>query len=384
VKRVVVLGLMGQYPMGGMAWQVIHHVLGFRRLGCQAFYVENSGAPPYSPRLGSVARDARENVRFLSTTFRRFDLDEAWGYYDSLEDRWHGLDRARVAELLEHAELVVNLCGASRPDPNARRKGCLVYVETDPVLEQVKLARGDPDARAFVRSHDVCFTYGWNVGEPGCKVPTGGVAWRKTHPPVLVDLWKSPPHPRGIWRTIATYRNSGKDVVIDGETYFWSKHPNFDRVMDLPSRTRQRIEIALATPGADPVRARFLAGGWRLRDAYAASRNAFAYRRYLQGAKGEFSVEKDDQVRLSTGWFSDRSVCFLAAGRPAVLQDTGFGTRLPTGTGLLAWRTPEEAADALDRVARDYDHHARAALRIARDHFDASVLLPAMLDAAGG
>jgi hypothetical protein len=383
VKRVVVLGLMGQYPMGGMAWQVLHHVLGFRRLGCECFYVENSGAPPYSPRLRSIVADARENLRFLRDTFRRFDLSDAWAYYDCLTSRWAGLGEARVRDLLEHADVIVNLCGATRPESHAARKGCLVYLETDPILEQVKLASGDPRSRAFVDAHDLHFTYGWNVGEPGCPVPSGGIAWRKTHPPVLVDLWEGARAPaRARWRTIATWRNVGKDVTLGGETYLWSKHPSFERVMDLPSRTREPLEIALVAT-EEAVRERFLAAGWALADPWLATRSAAAHRRYIRGARGEFSVEKDDQVRLRSGWFSDRSVCFLAAGRPCVLQDTGFGTRLPTEEGLLAWSTAEQAADALERVARDYSRHRAAALRIAREFFDASVLLPPILEAAG-
>ena len=382
MKRVVVLGLMGQYPLGGMAWQVLHHVLGFRRLGVETYYVEDSGAPPYSPLEQSIVDTSRENVRFLRETFRRHGLADAWAYYDSLVKRWHGMTQTRVDELMEHADAIVNLCGASRPDPAKKRRGCVVYIETDPILEQVKYARGDADTCEFLRSHDVHFTYGWNIGTKTCKVPAGDIAWRKTHPPVLVDLWESPPKPRGDWRTIATYRNKGKDVVIDGETYHWSKHLNFDRVMDLPSKTKERLEIALVSP-TDELRERFTSQGWKLEDPYRISHGAGVYRRYIQGAKGEFSVEKDDQARLKVGWFSDRSVCFLGAGRPCVLQDTGFGARVPTGTGLIAWNTPEEAADALERVGKDYPRHAKAALAIAREHFDASVLLPPILEAAG-
>lgn len=383
MKRVVVLGLMGQYPFAGMAWQVIHHVLGFERLGVCCYYVENSGAPPYSPRLQSVTDSAAENVRFLADTFARHGLADRWVYRDSLTGEWPGLGRAKAEELLREADVVVNLCGASRPDPGDERKGCLVYIETDPVLEQVKLAHGDAETRTFLDAHDVLFTYGVRIGDPACPVPSGGIPWRKTHPPVLVDLWQAPAPARAPWRTIATYRNKGKDVVLGGRTYRWSKHPNFERVMDLPRRTRERLEVALVTAGESEVRERFLASGWRLADPVAVSGDAEIYRRWIQDARGEFSVEKEDQTELRVGWFSDRSVCFLAAGRPCVLQDTGFAARVPVGEGLLAWSTPDEALDCLERVCRDYERHCAAALRLARDHFDARVLLPPILDAAG-
>ncbi len=381
-KRVVVLGLMGQYPLGGMAWQVLHHVIGIRRLGYDVAYVENSGAPPYSPRLQSVVERPSENLRFLRETFRRLDLADRWAYFDSGKKRWHGMSASKANDWLENADVLINVCGASRPDPGQKRRGCLVYIETDPILEQVRYAAGDPDTRAFLDGHDVLFTYGVNIGKPECRVTDAGLRWHPTHPPVIVDLWQKPPRPNGDWRTIATYRNRGKDVTIDGETYYWSKHPNWPKVMDLPARTRERLEVALVSPGAE-LRAEFVSKGWQVEDPYRISHTAFVYRRYIQGAKGEFSVEKDDLVRLRVGWFSDRSVCFLAAGRPCVLQDTGFGNWARTGMGLLPWSTGEEAAEALERVAKDYAAHARAAREIARETFEASVLLPPILRAAG-
>jgi len=381
-KRVVVLGLMGQYPLGGMAWQVLHHVIGFRRMGYDCVYVENSGAPPYSPKIHSIVEKPTENVRFLRDTFRRFDLAEQWAYFDSGGQRWYGASAATVEDWLENADAIVNVCGASQPDVERKRKGCLVYIETDPILEQVRYVQGDPATRAFLDGHDLLCTYGTNIGKPDCVVPDAGLRWLKTLPPVVVDLWESPPKPRGDWRTIATYRNRGKDVVIRGETYYWSKHPNWPKVMDLPRRTKERLEVALVSPGPE-LEQEFRSQGWQVEDPYRISHTAFVYRRYIRGAKAEFSVEKDDVVRTKVGWFSDRSVCFLAAGRPCVLQDTGVGARVPTGNGLIEWNSAEEALEGIERVARDYAAHAKAAREIARAHFEASVLLPPICQAAG-
>lgn len=382
MRRVVVLGLMGQYPMGGMAWQVLHHLIGFQRLGCSCHYVENSAAPPYSPRQGRIGTTAEENLVFLRETFRGFDLADAWSYYDCLTGSWSGMGESRTREVLERADLILNLCGATLPDHAQRPKGCLVYVETDPGLEQVKLASGDARALAFLQAHDLHFTYGWRIGEPECRIPGCGVDWRKTHPPVVVDLWDPPGRRTSTWRTVGTYRNRGKDVVLDGRTFYWSKHPSFEQVVDLPSRTREALELAVWIED-EAVRDRFRRHGWQLRDPYPVSRDAQTYRRYVREAKGEFSVEKDQLVGLRPGWFSDRSVCFLAAGRPCVLQDTGFDARIPAGPGLLAWSTVSEAAEALERVAADYDLHARGARELALELFDARVLLPPMLEAAG-
>jgi hypothetical protein len=383
MKRIVVLGLMGQYPFGGMAWQVLHHVIGFRRLGYETFYVENSGAPPYSPRLQSIATSADENIRFLQDSFRQFYLSEAWAYYDSLTREWVGMKQSRVEELMEHADAIINLCGASLPESGERRKGCLVYIDTDPGLEQVKLAQGDRVSRDYIAAHNRHFTYGWNVGEADSLIPSGGIAWQKTHPPVVTDLWEtSLASPLTTWRTIATYRNKGKDVVLDGETYHWSKHPNFEKVVHLPSQTTECLELAVTFPDAN-IRDRFQRAGWQITDPYPVTKTASEYHRYIAGAKGEFSVEKDSYVLLNSGWISDRTVSFLAAGRPCIVQDTGFSRRIPCEAGLLTWRTIEEASEALARVGQDYDRHAEAARAVAREYFDASVLLPSILEAAG-
>src|SRR4029453_8181935 len=132
------------------------------------------------------------------------------------------MSKSRTREILERADLIVNLCGATSPEISQRPKGCLVYVETDPGLEQLKLASGDTATRSFLQAHDLHFTYGWNIGEPDCPVPACGVDWRKTHPPVVLELWDSPARPSASWRTIGTYRNHGKDVVLDGRMFFWS------------------------------------------------------------------------------------------------------------------------------------------------------------------
>src|SRR3989442_8270349 len=150
MKRIVVLGLMGQYPLGGMAWQVLHHLLGFRSLGYECFYVENSKAPPYSPRRRSIVESASENLRFLRNTFRQFGLSEAWAYYDCLTHRWFGMRKPAVQDLLEHADVILTLCGATLPDPDQPRKGCLVYIVPDPIGRNILAQDSPPCFRGYV------------------------------------------------------------------------------------------------------------------------------------------------------------------------------------------------------------------------------------------
>ncbi len=379
--RVVVLGITAQYPMAGVTWQAMHYLAGLRALGCDVFYVEDSGAPPYDPASGGVAIDPSPNVAYLATVMRRLDLAERWAYWDAQRDVWHGLDAPQVRALYGSANAIFNLCGATRLRPEHRQGARLCYVETDPIYEQIRVANGDADSIAFLAEHDLLFTYGELLGTPSCTVPVERFTWIPTRPPVALDEW-APRDPGTAYRTVATWENKGKNVEFRGETYQWTKHRNFLRMIDVPRQARTRVELAMDPLDAG-VRADLERHGWTLVDPRPISADVDAYRGFVEGARGELTVAKDIYVRPRSGWFSDRSVCFLAAGRPVVTQETGFSERVPSGRGLLAFATVEEAAAALRTVEGDYASHARAAREIAAEYFAAERVLGAMLDAAG-
>jgi hypothetical protein len=200
-------------------------------------------------------------------------------------------------------------------------------------------------------------------------------SWRTTRPPVIPELWEAHVNAAAErFTTVATWKNVGKDIRFRGETYHWSKHMNFLEVIDLPRRTLQRLELALEVDD-EGARDLLVRHGWLITDAFEASRDLTAYQRHIERSRGEFTVSKDLVVRTRSGWFSDRSVCYLAAGKPVVTQDTGFGKYVPTGAGLFAFQTVEEAAAALDEVNRDYARHCRAARGIAEEYFAADRVL---------
>ena len=374
-KRIVVLHLAGRYPLGGIGWQAVHYVLGLARLGHDVYYVEDSGAHPYDPRVKSVVDDASYSVAFLADVMGRFGLADRWAYVDAVTGVHHGRSRGQLADLYRDADALFNVCGATRLTEEHLRCPIRVYVETDPVFEQIRVAEGDRQAILALEDHTHHFTYGENMGQPDSPIPLEKFAWRPTRPPVLPDLWNTPVDPTaGRFTTIATWKNAGKDIHFRGETYLWSKHLNFLRVIDLPSRTRQPLQMALEVE--DPAMSDLLTrNGWSLSDAFQASRDLTAYQRYIRESRGEFTVAKDLVVRTRSGWFSDRSVCYLAASKPVVTQDTGFGKYIPAGVGLLAFEGVEEAAAAIDEVNRDYDRHSREARRIALEYFGADRVL---------
>jgi len=374
-KRLVVLHLAGRYPLGGIGWQAVHYVLGLTRLGHDVYYVEDSGAHPYDPRVKSVVEESSYSVAFLAEVMARFGLADRWAYVDGVTGTCHGLSRERLRALYREADGLLNVCGATQLKDEHLRCPVRVYVETDPVFEQIRVAEGDHRAIEALGEHTHHFTYGENLGQPDCPIPLAKFAWRTTRPPVIPDLWDARVNPAAErFTTVATWKNIGKDIQFLGETYYWSKHMNFLRVVDLPSRTRQPLELALEVDD-EATRDLLARKGWLITDAFEASRDITAYQRHITRSRGEFTVSKDLVARTRSGWFSDRSACYLAAGKPVVTQDTAFGKFVPTGEGLFAFETVEEAATALDEVNRDYARHSRAARRIALEYFAADRVL---------
>ena len=374
-KRLVVLHLAGRYPLGGIGWQAVHYVLGLTRLGHDVYYVEDSGVHPYDPRIRSVAEEGSYSVSFLAEVMARFGLADRWAYVDGVTGTCHGLSRERLRDLYREADGLLNVCGATELKDEHLRCPVRVYVETDPVFEQIRVAEGDHRAIEVLGEHTHHFTYGENLGQLDCPIPLEKFAWRTTRPPVIPDLWDARVNLAAErFTTVATWKNVGKDIQFLGETYYWSKHMNFLRVADLPSRTRQPLELALEVDD-EAARALLARKGWLITDAFEASCDITAYQRHIARSRGEFTVAKDLVARTRSGWFSDRSACYLAAGKPVVTQDTAFGKFVPTGEGLFAFETVEEAAAALDEVNRDYVRHCRAARRIALEYFAADRVL---------
>lgn len=384
---IIVLGLLGQFPMSGIAWQLIHHLLGFQQLGFDVYYVEETGSPPYDPRLKSLVDDCTYSLHCIAETLGQCGFANAWAYHDQLTGQWFGLSEQRLWNLFAQAVCVVNLCGASHPEGlTFRPRGTFVYLETDPVLFQIRLAQGDPEAYRFLAAHDAHVTYGENLGAVDCPIPLPYFHWKKTRPPVVVDCWPFRldefEHARSRFTTVATWHNRGKDVCFRGETYHWSKHRNFLALVDLPRRTSQSLELAVEIDNTGML-AEFQRRGWILTNPLTVSQDLQVYQDYICDSRGELTPAKELVALTNSGWFSDRSVCYLAAGRPVVTQETGFSKFVPVGRGLFAFSTPNEAAAALDAINRDYPAHARAAREIAREYFDARKVLGKMLYEVG-
>jgi hypothetical protein len=381
--QIVVLHLAARYPFGGVVWQLLQHLIGFRALGFDVYYIEDHRGHVYDPDALSLVPDPTNNLKRLDAVLTRFDFGGRWAFLDSVREEYVGMTRARCFELLRESDFVVNLCGATEPRDEHRAAKSLIYLETDPGVFQLELKRKIPTALDFARAHRHFFTYAQNIGAPDCVLPAAGLQWHPTRPPVVLDEWHpgvGAAEPRAF-TTVGTWRNNGSDMEIAGQTYYWSKHVNFQKMIDVARRANQPIELATdLTSGADYDAA--VVGGFEFSPVVPMSLDIDAYRNFISGSRGEFTVAKDIYVRPRTGWFSDRTVCYLAAGRPVVTQRTAFERFVPTGEGLLGFDDADEAVEAIKQINADYARHARAAREIAVNYFDATKLLSDVAETA--
>ena len=405
--RLVVFGTIGQMPLAGVAWQVLHYLEGFRRLGFAVYYVEDTGDWPYDPDRNTITDDPTYAINYLGALMARFGFSDRWAYRATARDGCtFGLSEADLQRLFEKADAIVNLTGSTVLRPEHRQVPVRIYLETDPVLSQIEAERGSASRVDLLKAHTHHFSYGENLGAPDCGIPVNRFAYRATRQPVVLDWWTSTSasptlrSPARGWpfTTVANWRQSGKDVEWQGEKYTWSKHHEFLKFLDLPRRSGQPLELALAMKGEvkgeerlrvelsdeDAESIRLLTShGWQVIDALSLSRHLAPYHNYILGSRGEFTVAKDQNVRLRSGWFSDRSACYLAAGRPVITQNTAFGRYLPTGEGLFAFDRIDDVLAAFRAVDANYERQRRAARAIAEECFKAETVLAKLAEESG-
>jgi hypothetical protein len=381
--------MMGRTPFAGVGWQVLHYLEGLRRLGCRVHYVEDTGDWPYDPEQNSITDDCRYTTDYIGRLMCWCGLSDCWAYRAAAQGgRLLGPAATRVDELLARADVLINLTGATVLREEHLRVPVRIFLETDPVRPEIEVAQGHQFTIDLLSSHTHHFTFGENFGAPDCGVPLGRFAYRPTRQPVVLEWWhRSGAAPRSRradnrFTTVASWKQSGKDAEWRGETYTWSKHHEFLKILDLPFRAGRSFELALACDDDEDLQL-LAEHGWRVVDALALSKDPLPYRDFILGSRGEFTVAKDQNIRLRSGWFSDRSACYLAAGKPVITQDTGFGNVLPTGRGLFRFRTIDDVLTALDAIESNYEAHSRAAWDVAAEYFDAERVVGRLLEEAG-
>jgi hypothetical protein len=384
-RRIVVVGTLASNPYAGMAWMHMQIAAGLRRLGHDAYYFETTSAWPYDPLRMTMVKDSEYALPYLKRVAESFDLGEHWAYRRSYSDKaWFGLSRTKAEDLLAHADAVLNVAGATRFAEEGLKIGRLVYFGTDPGHHEIAFSKGDESVRALIAEHDDYVTYGENIGNTDCVIPPLPNLRAKTRQPVLLHLWETGEPLKDAFTTVGNWKQLGRDIEFKGEIFYWSKHHEFLKFIDLPQRVHPAIELATGLANLELGEKNLLeCKGWRLCDAHPFTTDPWPYRDYICSSRGEFTVAKDLNVRLCSGWFSERSACYLAAGRPVITQDTGFGKFIPTGEGLFAFNTMEEILSAFEAIHSDYPRQSRAARAIAEEYFRAERVLEKVIDNLG-
>jgi hypothetical protein len=371
--RILFAGIIARYPFGGVTWCSLMYLLGLRALGHEVFYIEDTGECVYDPVQNTRATDPAYGTAYIHSALAPFGLGDRWTLVN-YDGTYHGRSAEEVRRYCADADLFLNLSGGSWfwRDEYARIPRT-AFIDSDPGFTQLAIAKAEPWYVAFFKGFHRLFTFGSNIGTPASPIPVGDFRWHPTWQPVTLDDWRTPTVPLNRFSTVMTWQiESFTDVG-------GNKDEEFVKYLDLPARTTQPFELAINGP-----QSMLREHGWATVDARRASRTLWDYRAFIHRSKAEFGVAKHTYVATRSGWFSDRTECYLASGRPALVQDTGWTGHLPSGDGLLSFSSIDEAAAGIDRINSDYDRHARRASEIAHEYFDAARVLSRLLEVACG
>ena len=364
---------------GGNAWAHMSYVLGFRKLGFDVYFVEELHPSACVALDGHPAAISDSvNRAYFRHIAEEFGLQGKMALISPQQQTLEGVDFTELVEILESADLLINISGHLDVEQLAKRVRRKAFLDLDPGFTQFWLAQSNYGFR--IPPHDYYFTVGENIGAADCPIPTSGIRWRPTRQPVLLDQWpvttEGDPH---RFTTIATWRGPFGPVSYRGQT-FGSKVHEFRKYVGIPRTTDATFEIALNIHPADyKDREALLKNSWHLEDPTKVVPDMSSFRRYVQTSGAEFSVAQEMYVGTHCGWFSDRTVRYLASGKPVLVEDTGFTRNYPAGNGLLTFTTPEEAVTGVRQITEKYSENATAARQIAEEYFDSNRVLNELL-----
>jgi hypothetical protein len=370
---VIVSGMIAATPwQGGATWAVLQYLLGLRRLGFAVYFVEPIGGPD------PPGQDA---VRYGKQVLEPFGFSNHWALVPEAGGEPVGMTREKLRAVARRAELLLNVAGMLSDPDVLEPIPVRAYLDLDPAFTQLWHAGEGVDMRFEAHTHFV--TVADAIGRPECPIPTCDREWVPTLPPVVLDEWPFAEGPANHDLTTVGHWRSYGSIHHDGVHYGQKVH-SLRPLIDLPCRTRARFEPALAIhPDETDDLAALKENGWALLDPARVVSTPEDYRSFVQASWAEFGLAKSGYVVSGSGWFSDRSACYLASGRPVIAQDTGFGRRLPTGAGLLSFSTADDVVAAIEELERDYERHRAAAREVAVEHLDSDRVLGSLVERLG-
>lgn len=379
MARIVLGSYLVRYPLGGMMSWVLQYLAGFSRLGHEIYFVEKADYPLacFDPSSSEMTDDCRHGTGTVHELLAAFGLGANWCFVD-YENRYYGMSQGLIEEILSSADLFIDMGTHGSWQAESEGADLKVLIDGEPAFTQLKMQKKLAEGR-LSDAYDLYYTTGQNIGTHRSSAVTGGREWRHLFHPVCTDAVPyTDPVDSGKYTTVMNWQSY--EPIQYEETCYRHKDVEFQKFLDLPRHTTAELEVAVS--GAVP-RKQLQEFGWGIENAHDVTISYESFFDYIHRSRGEFSVCKNGYVDSNSGWFSDRSAAYLASGRPVVMQETGFSEHLPTGEGLFAVRTADEAAAALDEIERDYHTHCLAARRIAEEYLDTSVVLSRFLEQFG-
>ncbi len=377
--RIVISGMIAGDPyQGGATWAVLQYVLGFRALGHEVCFVEPVSERNLQP-AGTPLQDS-DNARYFRDIVSHFELDQASALVETASRETIGPAYGELCEIAARSDLLVNISGMLELPELVDRIPVRLYLDLDPGFVQVWQSQGI-DMRFGGHTHFA--TVGQSIGQSDSWVPDCGLNWITTWQPVCLPLWPVSTDIRtdalttvGHWRGYGSVEHRG--------VFMGQKAHSLRPLFGLPQKVSKRFSLAMAIhPDESQDLEALRANGWNLLDPMTVAATPVTYQKFIRGSLGEFGISKSGYVTSRSGWFSDRSACYLASGRPVVAQDTGVGEHLPTGEGLILFETEDDVIAAVDAIERDYPRHARAARQLAETYFDSDKVLSLLLKNVG-
>lgn len=392
--KIIIGGFLGIMPAGGVTWDYIQYPLGFSLLGHDVYYIEDTRLYPIYQKVGSRWDDCSNCAEHIRSVMEYFDLSDRWVYRDEASGKCFGMSENKIKELCRTADIFINISCSTFMRDEYLHIPKRVLIDSDPMFTQIQYASqqmftpGESGIRQMINAHNYFFTFGENIGADDCLIPADELRWNTTRQPICLDHWdwQLPISKNGIDFTTLMNWSAGKKLLYDNKEW-GQKDIEFSKFSSLPQYL-PGIKLSIAVNNIEETSKRsevdkLKSIGWKILDPETNAGDWMSYQKFIQSSVGEFSVAKETYVKANTGWFSCRSACYLASGRPVITQDTGWSKYIPSGNGLFSFKTMPEAIDALKKVTSNINYHSKAAREVAEEYFDSNKVLNCLLQNIG-
>ena len=389
--RIIVGGYIGLYPTGGATWDYIQYPLGLQMLGHDVYYIEDTGQYPIFQKEKAAWNDASYCIEYLKNIMETYGMEDKWAYRDVALGKSFGMSEEKIRQVCSSADVFVNISYSTYPRDEYLKIPNRILIDSDPMFTQMQYMLQENSGsgvsqtwttKQMVESHTHLFTFGENIGSTDCRIPLLDYKWIPTRQPIVLNLWNNKSNSK-IYGFTSIMNWSGRRKLIYGNDEWGQKDVEFEKFKELPSQLQnESFDVVINRPLNKESEFRFkelITLGWKILDPQEVVNTSSDYRNFILNSTAEFGVAKETYVKSNSGWFSCRSACYLAAGKPVITQDTQWSKYIPSGNGLFAFTDMESAMEAIKEVKSNLPKQSIKAKEIAYDYFDSNIVLTKML-----